>query len=28
MNPIEVNQELLTELLNKQADPKGIFKKN
>jgi tetratricopeptide (TPR) repeat protein len=28
MSPTEVNQELLQELLNKQADPKGIFKKN
>jgi tetratricopeptide (TPR) repeat protein len=28
MNPIEINQELLVELLTKQADPKGIFKKN
>ena len=28
LNPIEINRELLAELLSKQADPKGIFKKD
>jgi tetratricopeptide (TPR) repeat protein len=28
LNPAEINPELLDELLSKQADPKGIFKKN
>ncbi len=28
LSPVEINQELLAELLSKQADPKGIFKKD
>ncbi len=28
LNPSEINQELVSELLSKQADPKGIFKKD